>query len=405
MRRALVLLLMALPLYAERVRVIVAVAEPRIERGILRSDGISALRTATKVEVWGDGPAFAAEIDRDDLEELRRDPRVLAVALDEGGGGGLAQSVPLIGADAVHLQGIDGRGTTVAVLDSGIDASHPDFAGRLAGEACFCDNMDGSGCCPGGLVTRVGEGAAADDHGHGTHVAGIARAVAPGARIVAVKVLDSNNRFRSFTQIYRALEWVDENLPDVRVINMSLGSDALLTPEECDGFAVALGLQPVISRLRARGVLIAASSGNNGDFTAMWVPACMDQVVGVGSTYDSVGGTRTTADEVAPFTNSSDSLDVLAPGVSITSSARGGGRVTLSGTSMAAPHVAGLIALMIQAGGRAFPANAIVSILKSTGKPVLDPRNGRTFPRIDALTAIASTPRAPQKPRRRVVRH
>jgi serine protease len=137
----------------------------------------------------------------------------------------------------------------------------------------------------------------------------------------------------------------------------------------------------------------------------MWVPACMDEVLGVGATYDSVGGTRTTPDEVASFTNTSDSLDLLAPGVSITSSARGGGTTTLSGTSMAAPHVAGLIALMIQAGGRAFPADRIVSILKNTGKPVLDARNGLTSPRIDALTAIASTPRAPEKPRRRATRH
>ena len=395
--RLILVLFLAFPLLADRVRVVVVTRQPAHDA--LRANVISALERASDVEPWGDGPAFAAEIDRDDLDALRADPRVRGVAIDTGGSGGLAQSLPWIGVGLVHSQGIDGRGTTVAVLDSGIDTDHPAFAGRIAGEACFCDNLDGTGCCPSADIVRTGPGSAEDDQGHGTHVSGIVLGVAPATNVVAVKVLDSANRFRSFTQIYRALEWIADHRLDVDAINMSLGSDALLTDDECGSTAIAWGMQPVIERLRARGVLIAASSGNNGVTGRMWLPACMAEVLGVGATFD-------TRDDVATFSNSSPSLDLLAPGVAITSTARGGGMVTLSGTSMAAPHVAGLIALMKQRAGRAFPSDSIQTILRDNGKPVLDTRNGLTTPRIDAFATIAATPHPPPPmPRRRSVRH
>jgi subtilisin family serine protease len=382
-------------LLSVRVRVVV-VTQPAQEN--VRANVISALDRATDVEPWGDGPAFAAEIDAEDLEELRGDPRVRAVALDTGGSGGLAQSLPLMRADLVHAMGIDGEGTTVAVLDSGIDGNHPAFAGRVAGEACFCDNLDGTGCCPFGDKERVGPGSAKDDQGHGTHVAGIVSGVAPATDLVAVKVLDSANRFSSFTQIYRALEWVADSRPDVDAINMSLGSDALFTDANCELSAIAWGLQPVIARLRKRGVLIAASTGNNGVHDKMWLPACMADVLGVGATLDN-------ADTIAGFSNSSPAIDLLAPGVSITAAARGGGTTTLSGTSMAAPHVAGLIALIRQKAGPRLPADSIQTILRTSGEPVVDPRNGIATPRIDALAAIDATPVPPALPRRRSMRH
>ena len=384
-------------LLATRVRVVVVVNQPA--HNTLRANVISTLDRATDIQPWGDGPAFAAEIDSEDLDALRNDPRVRAVAIDTGGSGGLTESLPFINVPAVHAQGIDGRGTTVAVLDSGIDTDHPAFAGRIAAEACFCDNLNGTGCCPGGAIETSGPGSAEDDQGHGTHVAGIVSGVAPATNLVAVKVLDSANRFRSFTQIYRALEWVADNRPDVDAINMSLGSDMLFTDAECGSYAIAWGMQPVVERLRAHGVLIAASSGNNGEVRRMWLPACMADVLGVGATFDN-------ADTVATFSNSSPSLDLLAPGVSITSTARGGGTTTLSGTSMAAPHVAGLIALMKQTAGHAFPSDSIQTLLQTNGKPVTDARNGITTPRIDAYATISATPRpAPALPRRRSIHH
>lgn len=419
---AILAIAVAVPLFADRVRVIVAVEVPEISAlaaASLRAQVIDSLATATHVVPWGRGRAFAAEVDRDELDLLRHDPRVLAVSLDEGGKGALLQSLPLVGVNTVRAQGFDGRGVTVAVLDTGIDANNPDFAGRVVAQQCFCDNGDGSGCCPSGVAVQSGNGSAADDHGHGTHVAGIIAGggvsapagVAPAAQLVAMKVMDAENRFRSFTQIYQALEWIALHRPDVRVINMSLGSHALFSTRDCRLTAVAWGMAEVVATLRARGVLIAASSGNDGSITGTTLPACMDDVLGIGATYDSSGNftafcsaPAAHVDQVTCFTNSTDAIDLVAPGSPIVASRRGGGSIVYSGTSMAAPHVAGALALMQQASGGKLTADQSEQILESTGKRVVDLRNGLAFPRLDVAAAIAATPRPTPAPRRRSVK-
>ena len=418
----------ALPLLAEpatdRVRVIVAVVAPEVSmrssRGIV-SDAVSALRSsvveslhaAADVEPWGRGPVFSAEIERADFERLSHDPRVRAIAIDRGGQGALMESVPLVRADVVHAQGFDGHGITVAVLDSGIDVTSPNFAGRVVGQQCFCDNLDGSGCCPNGETVQSGLDSALDDSGHGTHVSGIIagngatapKGIAPGARIVAVKVLDNNGAFRSFTQVYRALQWIANERTDVKVINMSIGSWAVLEPTECESSAIAIGMRDVIAELRNRGVLITASSGNQSSVTGTTIPSCIPDVLGIGATYDAPGGhqspcehSMTQRDDVACFTNSSVSIDLVAPGAVITAAGRGGGFTTMSGTSMAAPHVAGALALMLQVSGGSLTASQAESILKSTGHTVVDTRNGLSFPRLDVAAAVAATPHAPLPP-------
>jgi subtilisin family serine protease len=407
------LLLAALPLRAERIRVVVAVANPEPRHATLlsvRGSVLDSLETATDIQPWGSSAVFATEIDRGELERLESDPRVRAVSIDSGGEGALVESVPLVGADLVHAQGFDGRGVTVAVLDTGIDVSLRDFEGRISGQQCFCDDLDGSGCCPNGTSRQSGSGAAQDDNGHGTHVSGILagngttapRGMAPGARIVAVKVLDHNRAFRSFTQIYRALEWIAMERPDVKVINMSLGSWGVYAPGDCNSAAIAIGMQHVVKHLRARGVLIAASSGNQSSLAGTTIPACMNDVIGVGATYDAPGGRESACevepagrDQVACFTNSTVAIDLLAPGAAITSTTRGGGFATLSGTSMAAPHVAGALALMQQVSGGTVGADEAEWILKSTGRRVIDGRNGLEFPRLDAAAAVAATPFSP----------
>jgi subtilisin family serine protease len=308
-------------------------------------------------------------------------------------------SVPLVGANVVHAQGFDGRGVTVAVFDSGIDASSPDFAGRVTGQQCFCDNLDGSGCCPNGDSMQSGPGSAQDDNGHGTHVSGIVagngktapRGIAPGARIVAVKVLDHSGAFRSFTQVYRALEWIAAERHDVKVINMSFGSWNVYTTAACETAAIALGMQDVVAQLRRRGVLITAASGNQSAVDGTTLPACMNDVLGVGAT-------SKINDAVELFTNSSTAIDLVAPGAVITAAGRGGGFATMTGTSMAAPHIAGALALMHQVSGGTMTAEQSESILKNTGRPVIDTRNGLAFRRLDVVAAIAATPHTPLPP-------
>jgi subtilisin family serine protease len=421
---ALLMLAAALPLQAERVRAIVAVQAPAYSiasAGELRHRILATLDTASRAESWGaSGSAFSVEVDESELEKLRRDPLVAAVTIDSGGEGAMLESARLVGADQLHAQGLDGRGVTVAILDTGIDRDNPDFAGRVVAEQCFCDNMDGTGCCPGGMRMQSGPGAARDDHGHGTHVAGVLagggvyapRGIAPRANIVAVKVMDAHNSYRSATQIYRALEWITVARPDVQVINMSLGSRSLFGSETCNASALALGMHEVVELLRLRGVLITASSGNSGSISSTTFPACMGPIVGVGATYDSDGAhsiyctvTDARVDDVACFSNSDSSVDLMAPGAAITSSKRGGGTIINGGTSMAAPHVAGTIALMKQASGALLTAYELEAILRNTGTLVFDPRNYLTFSRLNAAAALAATPRVEPVPRRRAVRH
>ena len=426
---ATVLLVSSLAQAQERVRVLVAVGSPDVSASATSSRSVLALREGViaslvgkRVDRWGKTPVFAAEVTAAELERLKSDPRVKAVEPDTGGGGALRQSVPLIGADVVRAGGYDGTGIVVAVLDTGIDRYHPAFAGRLIGEQCFCRNFDGTGCCPNGDTEQAGQGAAQDENGHGSNVSGIVAAngetsppgVAPGAQLVVVRVMDRFNRFDSLTQIYRGLEWILEQRPDVRVINMSLGTAMRYTPSACGASAAAAGLQPLVAELRRRGVLITASSGNEGTINGITLPACMQDVIAVGATYDTVGtfGAATcseqvtTADQVACFTNSSESLDLLAPGARITSAGLGGGESTYVGTSMAAPHVAGTIALILQVNPF-LKADQLEQLLKLTGKPVIDTRNALKFPRIDAAAAVTMTPPPPPAtaPRRRSVGH
>src|SRR5205085_11620768 len=142
-------------------------------------------------------------------------------------------SLHLIGADAVQATGLTGKGVTVAILDTGIDRAHPDLSTSLAGEHCVVP-PDG---CPGGVAAADGPGSAQDDNGHGTNVAGIVTGdghiapigEAPGANVVAVKVLDSNGAYIDASQLVSALDWIATARPEVHVVNMSLGSTELFS--------------------------------------------------------------------------------------------------------------------------------------------------------------------------------
>ncbi len=336
------------------------------------------------------------------LRKLLRDYRVQKIDLDVPGRMALAESSDLIRARDVQAQGITGAGVTVAVFDTGIDSGHPDLADDIVAQQCFCANADGTGCCPGGRTEASGAGAAEDEQGHGTHVAGIItsggrvapRGVAPDADIVAVRVLDKTGTAASSTQLMKAFDWIINTQPAVKIVNTSLvfGSFA----GQCDATSsFTAGLAQAVNTLRARGTLTVSSSGNSGNKTEIGAPACLTGAVAVGAVYDANVGTisfgctdgSTSADRITCFSNSSSAVDLLAPGAAITSSGMGGGVAGFAGTSQAAPHVAGALALMMQAKPSA-GANDLENALKGSGRPITDPGNGVTATRIDVKNAV-----------------
>ncbi|MEA3277238.1 MAG: S8 family serine peptidase [Pseudomonadota bacterium] len=319
------------------------------------------------------------------LKKLAAHPLVRRIDLDVGGSGTLNQSRPWIGADLAHAAGINGGGQAVAVLDSGIDTNHPDLAGDLVHEHCVCNT--GIDCCPTGGSSGDGPGSAEDDNGHGTHVSGIITSsggvaplgIAPDAGIVAVKVLDQNGSFCCSADIAAALDWVLNNRPDVDVVNMSLSTFDRFGSDCDNSTAWTMVLADAVDALRTQGVLSIASSGNDGDKAAMGAPACLSGAIAVGATFDS-------SDLIASYSNSSPSLDLLAPGNSITSTMVGGGQETSSGTSMAAPHAAALAALISQRKPAATP-NEVADCLATSPVQITD-TNFLSRPRIDVPSAL-----------------
>ncbi|OZC03620.1 hypothetical protein BSZ36_11870 [Rubricoccus marinus] len=358
-----------------------------LQRAVLGALGASGYTAHHQYETV---PALALTLTSPEaLAALAAHPSVLRIDLDVGGSGGLAESVARIRANERHAEGNAGSGVTVAVLDSGIDTDHPDFAGRVVDEACFLGYgaSDGSGQCPDGRSRQRGAGSGEDDNGHGTHVAGIvasggavsAPGVAPGADLVIVKVLNGDNGFRFFSEIVAGLDYVSANPQlGVRLINMSLLTDAQFAGECDNATSYTMAGASVVNRLRERGVLAFASAGNNGSGTTMGAPACIRNVISVGATDDQ--------DNVTGFSQSNATTDVFAPGDAIVSSYLNGGTTAISGTSMASPHAAGCAALLLESGDAVTPDD-IEAFLESSRVRVTDGTNGLSFPRLDCAPA------------------
>lgn len=346
---------------------------------------------------------FAARVTADGLAALAQRADVEAVELDGFGTTALQRSVPQIRAERVRARGVDGSGVVIAVIDTGVDAGHPDIAAALRHEECFCRGGNVGGvsrraCCPNGQARDSGPGSAASTDPHGPHVAGIAVSrgavaapgVAPGAGLVAVKVIDAQNR-GLFSDWIAALDWIASARPDVRVVNMSLVSDREFAGDceiGCQGQSGCTTnrlFAEVIDRLWARGTVVVAASGNDGRANAMSAPACVSHAVSAGA----VDG----GDAIAAFTNRSATLDLLAPGVDVISDGLNGGLSRYSGTSMAAPHIAGTFALVL-AARPGLTAAAALDLIAASGVPVAD--GARAVPRIDAFAALRETLRAPE---------
>ena len=212
-----------------------------------------------------------------------------------------------------------GDGVVIAVLDTGADLAHPDLSAKFVSRGRDFVNGDDD---------------ASDDHGHGTHVSGIAAAatnngvgiagVGYNARLLPVKVLSASGQGDT-ARIAQAIDWASQQA-GVKVINMSLGC-------QCPSPAY---LTEAVANARARGVVVIAAAGNDGTSSPA-SPASAPGVIGVGAT-DS-------ADRRTSFSNYGVNAKLAAPGLNIYSTLRGGSYGTMSGTSMASPNVAGVAAL------------------------------------------------------------
>ena len=369
-------------------------------------------------------PGFTGFITSAAAERLRRHPSIVAVEPDSPGHAHLGPGMTLIGADVLHSTlGITGQGIIAAVLDTGIATADSDFAGKIVAQTCSTSND----CPPNHTATGT---SAEDDNDHGSNVAGILASkgavsdpgVASGASLAIAKVLAADESGYVSDSIV-GLDWVLNNLSTtpVRVVNMSLGTNALYTGN-CDSSQPTMA--SATTQLQAKGVIITASAGNQGSSSSIASPACNTGVIAVGAVYDSNRGREpstgtwnsffggswpacfdatTSSSTVTCFTNSDSRLDLLAPGVVITSSAPNNGLTSYYGTSQASPMVAGTITAMLQCSPTQTTTSAL-GVLKSTGTLVTDTRNGLTFPRISASAAVSRHVPAWGRPMARRVR-
>lgn len=264
----------------------------------------------------------------------------------------------------------------VAVLDTGIDPSHPDL------------NVVGGYDCSG-------SGSWADRHGHGTHVAGIIGArdngigvvgVAPGARLWAVKVFGDNGT-GYVSWLICGLNWVASNASTIRVANYSGGASGTDTPN-CGGTSDPL--HQAVCRVVQAGVTLVVAAGNDGRDASNTIPAAYPEPITVGAIVDTDGkpgglgpSTNYGADDTrASFSNYGAAVDLYAPGVSILSTVPGGGYQRWSGTSMATPHVTGAAALYLAQNPGASPAQ-VRSFLTSVGEAGAWDSFGQQLVRVD----------------------
>ncbi len=305
---------------------------------------------------------FAAILPRPIREKIAKDPDVAFISPD-GDAQAIAADQPVAANETVPTGALrietatttgvhKPSGVSVAVIDTGVALTHPDL-NVVAGTSCVRGTK------------------ANDDNGHGTHVAGTVAAknngsgvigVAPGTTIYAVKVLDRNGS-GTWSQVICGIDWVTANskLRNIKVANLSLSGTGGITTCYNDALHFA------ICRSVKSGVTYSVAAGNNGTDFAAAVPANFPEVLTVTAMSDNdgkaggTGGSPTcrsgeSDDKYATFSNFAVSAadqnhTIAAPGVCIRSDWYNGGYNTISGTSMAAPHVAGAVALCINSGG------------------------------------------------------
>jgi subtilisin family serine protease len=316
--------------------------------GSVRKSGGSIEHVYSKVFT-----GFAAELTAAQVRKLRIDPQVTSVIPDGIAHATAAQANPTWGLDRIdqrstksskfYRYGTSGAGVTAYVVDSGVRSTHTQFGGRATSGYDFVD----------------GDRNASDCNGHGTHVAGTiggsTYGVAKSVKIVSVRVLDCEGS-GYWSDIIAGLDWIVAHKPiGPAVVNMSLGG-----PYQPD-------VDEAVARTVAAGVQVVVSAGNSSDNAYYYSPAGEPSAITVAAT-DST-------DYRSYFSNRGSSVDIFAPGEDVVSASNNSNSAheTMSGTSMASPHVVGVVARYLQTRPRATPAQTTSALLRAaTTKAVKD---------------------------------
>ncbi|MEK9200034.1 S8 family peptidase [Ureibacillus sp. FSL E2-3493] len=269
------------------------------------------------------------------------------------------KGIDLIQASTIWEASKHGEGIVVAVIDTGIETDHPDLKDQIIDGRNFTSDYDGE--------PTIFE----DNNGHGTHVSGTIAAslnddgvvgVAPKAKILSLKALtgDGSGKYEwIINAINYAVEWRGPQDERVRVISMSLGG-----PEDVPE------LHEAVKNAVSQNVSVVVAAGNEGDnredtFEYSY-PGKYNEVIQVGAVDNNLA--------LAPFTNNNEEIDLVAPGVEVISTYLGQKYASLSGTSMATPHIAGAIALLINLSeeefGRPFSETEIYAQLVKRTLPL-----------------------------------
>jgi subtilisin family serine protease len=330
---------------------------------------------------------FSMNISKEEADKIKKLKSVKEVYPNREVKAFLTESVPLINADDVWNLGYTGSGIKIAIIDTGIDYTHPDLGG------CF-----GAGCkVIGGYDFVNNDSDPMDDNGHGTHCAGIAAAkgtlkgVAPDAKLYAYKVLNSGGSGWTdwiIAGINRAMDPNgDGDFSDrVNVISMSLGAICGSYTNDCGPDDP---ISQAVDNAVNNGIVAAIAAGNSGPGeNTIASPGTSRKAITVGATDKS--------DVIANFSSRGPVIwnggaifkpDVVAPGVSINSTILNGGYASWSGTSMATPHVAGAAALIKQAHPDWTP-NEIKMALRNAAKDLGYDIQVQGQGRIDVLNAV-----------------
>lgn len=348
---------------------------------------------------FSDG-SFSVELTKEEINNLENSDLVKKIYYDYPVKAFLQDSVPLINATrtwslldsgVINLTGIN---QTICIIDTGVNYTHSDL-----GE-CYGNNNASSSCkVIGGWDFVNNDNDPIDDHGHGTHLAGIAaannsiRGVAPNAKIIAIKAL-GNAGLGFSSDVAAGIDWCVGNSSAFNIITISLSLGGLENyTNYCDTSDQTTANS--INAAIAKNISVVVATGNNGNYTAIASPACIENATRVSATDKN--------DVIASFAQRNSLVKLFAPGDSINSTWYGGSCISgftcrgnyaiASGTSMATPHVAGAIALIRQflaLSGQSKTPKEIEAILNNTGKRITDSSSGFNFSRIDVYSAILS---------------